>query len=94
LDFDSALSVGMDVATFKCRLMVAKTDSAGARTALNQFMSRDARSVKHALEADRSLGGACVDVFVESVVGPKTFVHSQLEYLGVEFAVRVTGRGE
>lgn len=95
LDFDSALSVGMDVAVFNCRLLVAKADSQGARTALYGYMNRSGeRSIKAALEADRTLGGVCVEVFVSKVVGPKLYTHSAIDYLGAQWTVQVTGRGD
>jgi hypothetical protein len=94
-DFDSALEVGMDVAVFKCRLLVGKVDAAGARTVLNKYMNRSGTfSIKAALEADRTLGGACVEVFVARNFGPRAYNHQGVDYLGAQWDVRVTGRGE
>lgn len=94
-DFGSALAIGMDSAVFNCRLLVAKSDAQGARTALYGYMNRTgAKSIKGALEADRTLGGVCVEVFVSKVVGPKLYVHHAIEYLGAQWTVQVTGRGE
>lgn len=94
-DFDSALAIGMDVAVFSCRLLVSKVDDESAQAALDAYMSRSGdMSVKAALEVDRTLGGACVEVFVSKAVGPKLYKHGLIDYLGVAYEVRVTGRGE
>jgi hypothetical protein len=95
LDFGSALEVGMDVATFNCRALVSKVDELGGQELLDELMSRTGdMSVKAALEADRTLGGACVELFVSKVVGPRVFRQDLTDYLGAQWAVQVTGRGE
>lgn len=94
-DFGSALAIGMDVATFNCRALVSKADELGGQEMLDLLMEHSGdRSVKEALEADRTLGGVCVEVFVARAVGPRVFTHELTNYLGAQWTVQVTSRGE
>lgn len=93
LNYGSALESGMDVAVFNCRMLVSKLDEQGGQDRIDEFMSTEADSVKAALEADRTLGGLCFDVFVESVTGPTVYNLQLVDYLGCQFKARVTGRG-
>jgi hypothetical protein len=94
LDYGSALESGMETAAFNCRMLVSKTDDEGGQERVDEFMtSQGDKSVKAALELDRTLAGACFEVHVDSAEGPKVYVHNGVDYLGCQFRVQVTGRG-
>lgn len=94
LDYGSALESGMETAMFNCRMLVSKTDDSGGQERVDDFMTSEGeRSVKAALESDRSLSGACYEAHVDKAEGPKVYVHNGVDYLGCQFRVQVTGRG-
>ena len=94
LDYGSAMAAPMETATFNCRMLVSKTDDSGGQDRLDDFLASDGeRSIKAALEADRTLDGICFEAFVASAEGPKVYTHNGVDYLGCQFRVQVTGRG-
>lgn len=94
LDYGSALETGMETAMFNCRMLVSRTDDSGGQERIDDYMTSDGEaSVRAALESDRTLAGACFEAHVDSVEGPKVYVHNGVDYLGCQFRVQVTGRG-
>lgn len=94
LDYGSALESGMETAVFNCRMLVSKTDDSGGQERVDDYMASEGeRSVRAALESDRTLSGECFEVHVDKAEGPKVYVHNGVDYLGCQFRVQVTGRG-
>ncbi|MFA7117115.1 MAG: hypothetical protein WC140_07815 [Bacteroidales bacterium] len=77
-----------------CRLLVsAATDKQGQQKVKDYLKGSGPLSVKAALEADRTLGGACDDCHVMRASGPAMYEHAGQHYWGCELAVHVIGSG-
>lgn len=94
VDFTGAMARGMDTVTVTCRVYVSRADDRAAQKLLDGYLSGSgASSLKAALEADPTLGGACHDVYVERVQGYRWYLFGDTQYLGAELIVRVIGEG-
>ena len=92
IQFDATLARTNDQATFPVRVMVAKANDRAAQKALDAYLaSTGATSVKTAIEAESTLGGAANTVKVDRVSGIGVYTVSGVDYLGAEFSVRVWG---
>ena len=84
---------GTAIWTLHVILLVSRWDATRAQHQIDPYIdTTGAQSVKAAIEADRSLGGACSDVSVQQVTnyGPATY--AGVQYLAVEFtAEAITG---
>lgn len=79
-----------------CRIMVARGDDLAAQQQLDAFLSGGSlspRSLRDAIEADGTLGGACADVMVLRVTGYGPYDIGTERYLGADLVVRVLGDG-
>jgi hypothetical protein len=95
IDFDKAFAGGMDDWIVTCRLLVSLADDRAGQKALKQYLTRTgATSIKQAIEAEKTLGGACDAVHVMRATGYGRYEHADTHYYGAEFAVRVIGPGD
>lgn len=91
LDFDLVMGRGGDRASFPVHVLVGKASDRAARDALVLYMAgAGERSVKAALEADPTLGGAVDSTRVTSVVGVDLDVGG-VRYVSATFTVDVVG---
>lgn len=89
--FDAAMGRGADRGTFPVYVAVGRASDRAARDALTPYMDgAGARSVKAAIEADRTLGGAASSVRVVSVSGIDLDVGG-VRYVAASFVVDVVG---
>lgn len=81
-------SFGMVETLFTCGLFVSRGDTPTGRAALATFTNPT--SVPAALQADRTLGGACRTLIVERLRGSgRLYTIGGTDYLGAMFDVRV-----
>lgn len=94
IDFDQTFGRGMDAYTVTARLLVAKSDDrAGQKTLKGYLVGSGPLSLKQALQADRTLGGACDALQVKSVRGYGVYEHNSQHFYGAEFSIYVIGPG-
>ncbi|MFD9706209.1 hypothetical protein [Lentzea sp. NPDC059081] len=78
-----------------CRLLVSRANDRSGQKALQEYMKGSGpKSVKAAIEADKTLGGACESLQVMSVRGMGQYEHGTDTYYGADWLVRVIGRGD
>lgn len=84
----------LDEATITCRILASRADDRHGQNQLKQFLGRGVKSLKSALESDRTLGGACIDMHVRRVQGYRRYVVGADDFYGAELTVFVTGESE
>lgn len=95
IQFDSTMARGADDFTFVITLLVSAAVDRTAQDALDAYLAGSgAKSVKAAVEADVSLGGAAHFARVVGVNQYGLIEYGGVQYLGAEFLVQVTADGE
>lgn len=84
----------VDEALVTCRILASRADDESGQSFLDSFLGRGARSLKTAIESDRTLGGACLDLHVRKVQGYRRYVVGTDDYYGAEITVYVIGESE
>jgi hypothetical protein len=97
VNFDQSMGRGLDEWWFLVRGFVAQTTDVGSQQLRDKFLNPSGElSLKAALEADRTLGGACQACRVVRAV-PRTFGRAAGEgsvtYTGAEWRVRIMASG-
>lgn len=94
IDYDLTFARGMDAFTVTARLLVSQADDrAGQQTLKSYLVGSGPQSLKQALQADRTLGGACDALQVKSVRGYGRYEHAGQHFYGAEFSIYVIGQG-
>lgn len=90
-DYNQVFGGGIEAPTIVCGLFVSAGDGPTGRAALAAYLPRSgATSVKAALEADKTLGGAAKTLSVDRYRGAyRLYNIASIDYLGVMFDVRV-----
>jgi hypothetical protein len=93
--YDLAMARGLDRWTLIVRAMVSASTDVGSQRFLDKLLeSSGALSVKAAIEADRTLGGACSDVSVTSCTGYRSISREGSgPLLGAEWTVEILATG-
>lgn len=92
VDFDQAMGRGLDRMTIPVRLMVSRADGPDAQADLDGYVAGSgAKSVKTAVEVDKTLGGTVDTVRVTQATGFGAFEVGDVSYLGCDFSVEVYG---
>lgn len=90
IQFDFVFGRAADRLTYPVRLLVAKATDRSAQERLEQYLDGSgALSVKTAIEADPSLGGAANVTRVLSAQGLGVYDMGGVSYLGCDFTVEV-----
>jgi len=90
ITYNGAMRGGLVTYVFTVSVCVGRTAERTAQTALDGYLSYEsATSVRAALEADRSLGGAVSNLLVESASNIATMDGNDATYLMVDFRVVV-----
>jgi hypothetical protein len=89
LDYDLNARRGADEYQFVVTVMVGRADSRTAQNSLDDYIVGD-NSVKAAIEADRTLGGAANTCRVTEMRNYGAIAYGDQLYLGCEFVVEVT----
>lgn len=94
VDFTGAFARGLDELMVTCRVLVGTADDRASQKLLDGYLSgAGAASLKAAIEADSTLGGACDDLMVLRVQGYRYYEHAGAKYVGAELIVKVVGDG-
>ncbi|MBM7083605.1 hypothetical protein [Micromonospora humidisoli] len=94
VDFTGAFGRGLDELMVTCRVLVGTADDRASQQLLDGYLSgAGPASLKQALEADSTLGGACDDLMVLRVQGYRYYEHTGTKYVGAELVVKVIGDG-
>ena len=95
VEFDKAFGRGEDGITLKIRVVVAAVSDIGAQANLDEYMDGSGlRSIKAAVEADMTLGGACEEAVVTGHNGEQVYTFDDRPpALGTEFQVAVMAVG-
>jgi len=89
IDYDLNARRGADEYQFVVTVMVGRADSRTAQNSLDSYIVGD-NSVKAAIEADRTLGGAANTCRVTEMRNYGAIAYGDQLYLGCEFVVEVT----
>jgi hypothetical protein len=90
VEYDEVMARGADLYTFTVRVLVARASERTAQKSLFAYASGTGdRSIKAAIESDRTLGGAADSVAVRSASGVGIYGYGEADYLGIEFSVEV-----
>ena len=94
IDYTGAMARGMDVLTVTCRILVGRAEDKSSQSLLDGYLDGGGSgSLKTALEADCTLGGACDDLMVLRVQGYHYYELAGSTYVGAELVVKVIGSG-
>lgn len=93
MEYDQAFQRGLDQLDVKCRLYASRADASSGQSTLDAFMGSGPKSVKSALEADRTLGGVAETLRVTKVSGYGVYEAAGVLYLGAEFHTTVWAKG-
>lgn len=96
VEYDTAMARGVDEWQLIVRGVVGLASDVGAQKNMDVWLSSSgSRSVKAAIEADKTLGGAAHDIHVTGASGLREYGTSNgaAVYLGAEWAVRVLAPG-
>jgi hypothetical protein len=89
LEYDSTMARGADRGTFQVFVVVGKVSARGSRDVLAPYLSgTGTKSLKAALESDRTLGGAASSIRV-TTASVEVITVGAVDYLGALFSVDV-----
>jgi len=93
IQYDLAMDRGMDLFYLTVQALSGSPDDRAAQQNLDAYLSGDGeQSFKAAIEADRTLGGSCDDLIVESMSGYRLYsFQDRAPALGAEWRVRIIG---
>jgi len=90
VEYDDAFRGGLTTLVFKVMVIVSRADDRTAQRKLNQYISPDGeRSIKSAVESDRSLNGLVQTLRLTDMTSLGSTIVSDQEYMAVEFSVAV-----
>lgn len=83
---------GTDQGTVTCRVLVARSSDKWAIRKMREYMAGSGiKSLIQAIQADKTLGGACDSNKVTRISGNRLFVVGEAKFYGVEIDVFVIG---
>ena len=92
INYHMAFNGGNVVTTWSVVLVVARWTDRNANAALDAYVSYSgASSVRAAIEADKTLGGICQTLIVNSSADVTSLNSADAEFLEVQFKVEVYG---
>ena len=90
IDYDGALQQGLTTLEFKIIVIVSRQSDRVSQRLLNDYASQNgSRSIKIAVESDRSLNGNAMDCRVQSLTSVGSLELNNTEYAAIEFSVVV-----
>lgn len=94
IDWDRTMGRGTDEYEVTLHLLCARIDDREGQRMLAGYMKgAGPSSVKAAIEADRTLGGAVDTLRVARSVGPRKYDIGEASYAGADITVRLFGSG-
>lgn len=95
VDFDQTFGRGLDAINLKAVALVGRSEDRDNQKKLRKYLSGSgAASLKAAIEADSTLGGACHDLRVVRVTGRRFYLFGDKQYVGAEIEVFIIGPGD
>ncbi len=89
--FDKAMGRGLDECFIPVLILVSRaTDRAGNR-GIEDYLSTGHKSIKAAIEADKTLDGACASLRVTEARDFGNFTVGTTEHFGLRFVVHIVG---
>jgi hypothetical protein len=83
-------SGGLVEVPFTVTVVVGRSSERASQKSLYAFMSYSGdKSIREAIEADRSLGGVCQTLLVDSASNIRMVSQGDADYLAVDFSVTV-----
>lgn len=91
ISYDQAFQRGLTELTFTVTIIVGRFNARSTQQNLNEYAATSgAKSVKAAIESDRTLGGNASDVRVEQMTNIGAIdLNDGFNYLGMDFSVTV-----
>lgn len=90
VEYPAAMAGGLTNWFFVVTVVVKRMEHVSAQYALDDFMSYGGdQSIRAALAVDRTLGGACHTLLVESVENVRPVTSDDGQFLAADFSVRV-----
>lgn len=90
IDYDQAFQGGMTRYVFIVTVIVGRVAERTTQRALNDYASTGARSIKKAVESDRTLDGAAYDAVVTAMTNiGAVSLQGDVTYLAADFQVTV-----
>lgn len=89
VQYDQSFQRGLTEYNFTVTVLVGRVSERSAQRKLDEYISNDARSIKLAIEEDKTLGGVSYDVRVSELRNVGTVSLEQVIYLAADFAVTV-----
>ena len=94
IQYDTAFGRGSDEYSFTIMLIVGRVADRASQTTLDGYCeSSGSRSVKAAIEGDRSLGGKALDCRVTEMTNQGSLAIGDVTYHTAEFSVTVIAAG-
>jgi hypothetical protein len=94
IDYDQTFAAGVDDMTITCYLLTSIAEDRDGQALLDEFLGRGEKSIKAALEFDRTLGGACSDSCVRKMRGYRQYGSGTDTFYGAQIIVRAVGQAE
>lgn len=94
-EFDKAFGRGLDQLVFRVQVLVAALADIGSAVNLDAYLAGSGpRSIKAAVEADKTLGGACQSLRVTEIGDERLFTFGDRPpFLGAEWLVEIQATG-
>ena len=92
IDYDQTFGAGVDEAVVTCYLMTSAAEDQAGQALLDEFVGRGPRSLKAALEVDRTLGGSVADLRVRRMQAYRKYQSSDRVLYGAQVLVYVIGQ--
>lgn len=89
VQYDQSFQRGLTEYNFTVTVLVGRVSERSAQRKLDEYISNGARSIKLAIESDKTLGGDAYDVRVSELRNIGTVSLEQVIYLAADFAVTV-----
>jgi len=89
VQYDQSFQRGLTEYNFTVTVLVGRVSERSAQRKLDEYISNGARSIKLAIEADKTLDGSAYDVRVSELRNVGTVSLEQVIYLAADFAVTV-----
>jgi len=90
IEFDAAMARGMDTYTFEVLVIAQRASERGAQDTLDAYCNpTGSKSIKTALQSDRTLGGAAFDLRVTEMSSYAPLAIGETTYLSATFSVTV-----
>lgn len=90
VDYQNAFALGDPRLTFTVTVVVARTSDRAAYDRLSDFLApTGAKSIRAAIEADRSLGGVCQTLIVQTAENVRMISQGDADYLAADVSLLV-----